>query len=64
ERLPWSKGYNILPVQSDEIVCLKMITPQTFGMIPVFQDHLFYYSCKFLFIDCREVVEKRSFAVI
>ncbi|MGJ1514719.1 SDR family oxidoreductase, partial [Sphingobacterium siyangense] len=33
ERLPWSKGYNILPVQSDEIVCLKMITPQTFGMI-------------------------------
>ncbi|MGJ1536686.1 hypothetical protein ACR784_16840, partial [Sphingobacterium multivorum] len=34
ERLPWSKGYNILPVQSDEIVCLKMITPQEFSLIP------------------------------
>ncbi|WP_343569642.1 hypothetical protein, partial [Sphingobacterium sp.] len=36
-----------------------------YGILPpVFQDHLFSYSSKFLFIDCRERIKKLSFAVI
>ncbi|MFD2964014.1 hypothetical protein, partial [Olivibacter jilunii] len=38
ERLSWRKGHNLLPVQSYETVCLKIITPQTFGMIRSYFD--------------------------